>query len=42
MLRELRGYGFVPMDEEILDAISPEDRDQRLKDGIVFRFATGP
>jgi len=37
MLRELRGHGFVPVDQEILDAISPEDRDQRLKDGIVFR-----
>jgi SAM-dependent methyltransferase len=37
MLRELRGYGFVPVDQEILDAISPEDRDRRLRDGIVFR-----
>jgi SAM-dependent methyltransferase len=37
MLRELRGHGFVPVDQEILDAISPEDRDRRLKDGIVFR-----
>jgi ubiquinone/menaquinone biosynthesis C-methylase UbiE len=37
MLRGLRGYGFVPVDEETLAALPPEDLDRRLKDGIVFR-----
>jgi hypothetical protein len=37
MLRELRGYGFAPVDEETLAALSPEDLDRRLRDGIVFR-----
>jgi SAM-dependent methyltransferase len=36
MLRELRGYGFIPVDDDALGALSPEDLDQRLEDGIVF------
>jgi hypothetical protein len=37
MLRELRRHGFIPVDGEALAALSPEDLDRRLRDGIVFR-----
>ncbi len=37
MLSELRKHGFVPVDEEALTALSAEDLDERLDDGIVFR-----
>jgi protein-L-isoaspartate O-methyltransferase len=36
MLRELRGYGYVAVDHERLAALSTEDLDRRLRDGIVF------
>jgi protein-L-isoaspartate O-methyltransferase len=36
MLRELRRHGFIPVDEDTLAGLSPEDLDQRLRDGIVF------
>jgi protein-L-isoaspartate O-methyltransferase len=37
MLRELRRYGFIPVDDDELAGLSPEDLDQQLNDGIVFR-----
>jgi tRNA A58 N-methylase Trm61 len=37
MLRGLRRYGYVAVDAETLAALPPEDLDQRLRDGIVFR-----
>ncbi|MCH8345177.1 MAG: hypothetical protein IH983_14495, partial [Planctomycetes bacterium] len=37
MLSELRGYGFIPVDDDALSVLSQEDLDGRLKDGIVFR-----
>ncbi|MHC4217357.1 MAG: class I SAM-dependent methyltransferase [Planctomycetota bacterium] len=37
MLTELRGYGFIPLDDEALAELSREELDQRLADGIVFR-----
>jgi SAM-dependent methyltransferase len=37
MLTELRGYGFIPVDDDALAKLSREDLDERLRDGIVFR-----
>ncbi|MCZ6851614.1 MAG: PDZ domain-containing protein [Planctomycetota bacterium] len=37
MLSDLRGYGFIPVDDDALSVLSQEDLDGRLKDGIVFR-----
>jgi SAM-dependent methyltransferase len=37
MLSDLRRYGFIPVNDDELTALSPGDLDQRLKDGIVFR-----
>ncbi len=37
MLDELRKYGFIPLDDDELAALSPEDLDGRLQDGIAFR-----
>jgi SAM-dependent methyltransferase len=38
MLDELRDYGFVPIDAEALTAMSPDELDKRLWDGITLRF----
>ncbi len=38
MLDELRGYGFVPRDDEVLGRLSASDLDERLQNGIVFRY----
>ena len=39
MLDELREYGFVPPDDEALAALPREDLDERLQQGIVFRYS---
>ncbi len=39
MLDELRKYGFVPLDDEELAALAPDDLDERLRSGIVFRYS---
>ena len=41
MLDELREYGFVPSGDEALSSLSQDDLDERLQNGIVFRYS-GP
>ncbi|MHC4427160.1 MAG: methyltransferase domain-containing protein [Planctomycetota bacterium] len=40
MLDELRGYGFVPVNEDELTGLSEGDLDRRLNDGIEFRITS--
>jgi SAM-dependent methyltransferase len=37
MLRELRRFGFIPVNDDAFGGLSPEELDQQLRDGIVFR-----
>ena len=38
MLDELREYRFVAVDDQELAALSPEDLDTQLWNGIAFRY----
>lgn len=40
MLDELRKYGFVPLDDEELAALAPDELDERLRNGLVFRYSS--
>lgn len=41
MLDELREYGFIPIDDDELAALSEDALDRRLDAGIVFRYRNG-
>ena len=36
MLGELRGYGFIPVNDEALAGLPEDDLDNELRNGIVF------
>lgn len=38
MLDELRGYGFIPTDDDKLATLPHDALDRRLDMGIVFRY----
>ncbi len=38
MLGELRGYGYIAVDDDVLVTLSGEELDDRLREGIVFRY----
>ena len=38
MLDDVRKYGFIPIDDDELDALSNDALDRRLNAGIVFGY----